>query len=477
VYLSYLLCAFLLLAPPTSRSQSLPDLGDIAQSEFSLSEERRLGENIMRELRADRSYSEDAEVVDYLNALGNRLVSVNRGSPYQFYFFLVDDPQVNAFALPGGFIGINSGLLVAAQTESELAGVLAHEIAHITQRHIARIISAQKQAQVLSLAGLALAILAARANSDLGQAALLGSQAAYIQTALNFTRDHEREADRFGLQTLEQAGFDPQGMATFFERLQRSTRFSESNAPSYLRTHPLTFERIADMQNRMREAPYKQVQDSPEFQLMRAKIKAAQGNPQQSVLFFEESLKERRYMSEAASRYGLVFALMRAKSYKRAIQELVALRKLVSAHPIVEALAAALYSNAGDDALALQTYRDAHKKHPGYRAIVYGYAEALLRARQPAEALKLVETRLQHAGADYRLHQLRAQAYAALQKPLEQHRALAEAYYQRGNLGAAIEQLILAQRSGGDFYQQSSVDARLRQLRVLEQEERKAARK
>jgi len=466
-----------MLAIPGAFGQGLPDLGDVSQSELSPVQERRLGEGVMREIRADRSYSDDAEVANYLNALGNRLVSAGGESRQEFDFFLILDPQVNAFALPGGFIGVNSGLILAAQSESELASVLAHEIAHVTQHHIARMLVAQKQGAITTLAGLAIAILASRVSSQMAEAALVASQAASVQSALNFTRDNEREADRVGFQTLEHAGFDPQAMPLFFERLQRSTRFFETAAPSYLRTHPLTHERIADMQNRAQNLHYRQVTDSLDFQLIRAKLKATRDSPQESVAFFEESLKERKYLSEAASRYGLVTALLRARNYARATQELRGLRKAVPSSPIVDTLAARLYAAAGDGAAALQTYREALKNYPGYRALVYDYADALLRNRQPEEALKLVESRLQHSPSDYRLYQLQARGYAALNKSLLQHRALAESQYRLGNIPAAIEQLVLAQKSGdGDFYQQSSVDARLRELRSIDNEMRKEGR-
>lgn len=474
--INLLLACALLAASPVS-GQRLPDLGDVSQSEFSPLQERRLGEGIMREIRADRSYSDDAEISHYLNTLGYRLVSADGESRQEFDFFLILDPQVNAFALPGGFIGVNSGLILAAQSESELASVLSHEIAHVTQHHIARMLGEQKQAAITSLAGLAIAILASRVSSEMSQAAIVASQAASVQSSLNFTRANEREADRVGFQTLEHAGFDPQAMPLFFERLQRSTRFYETAAPSYLRTHPLTYERIADMQNRAQNLPYRQVPDSLDFQLIRAKLKALQDSPQDSVAFFEESLKARKYLSEAASRYGLVAALIRAKNTARATQELRALRKTVPASPIVDTLAARLFDAAGDGAVALQTYREALGKYPGYRALVYDYADALLRNRQPEEALKLVESRQQYSMSDYRLYQLQARCYAALNKSLQQHRALAESQYRLGNIPAAIEQLVLAQKSGdGDFYQQSSVDARLRELRAIDNEMRKEGR-
>ena len=281
-----------------------------------------------------------------------------------------------------------------------------------------------------------------------------------------------------GFQVLERAGFDAHAMALFFERMQRATRYYESKAPAYLRTHPITYERIADMQNRAQDLPYRQVPDSLEFQLMRAKIKAAQDTPRDGVAFFEESLQERKYLSEAASRYGLVSALMRTKAYGRASKELQTLRNALPASPAVDVLAARYYLASGDVTSALQTYRDALKNHPGYRALLYDFAEALLGNRQPGEALKLVESRLQYSVSDSRLYALQAKAYAALDKRLPQHRAQAEAYYRVGNLRGAIEQLVLAQKSGdGDFYQQSSVDARLRELRAQDEEARRESKK
>ena len=239
---------------PSALGQGLPDLGDVSQSELSPQTERRLGESIMREIRADRSYSDDAEITDYLNALGYKMVAASADSRQEFTFFLIMDPQVNAFALPGGFVGINSGLILTAQSESELAGVVSHEVAHVTQRHMARMLAQQKQSQIASLAALAVAVLAARSSPEISQAAIMASQAGTIQSALNYTRDHEREADRVGFQVLEKAGFDAQAMALFFERMQRATRFYETSAPAYLRTHPMTYERSTCRTARCRTA-------------------------------------------------------------------------------------------------------------------------------------------------------------------------------------------------------------------------------
>ena len=466
----------LLLAVPRALAEGLPDLGDASQGGFSPSQERRLGESIMREIRADRAYYDDAEAIDYINTLGNRLASRSPDSRQDFDFFLIRDAQINAFALPGGFIGVNTGLILASQSESELASVLAHEIAHVTQRHIARMIAQQKTSTIASLAGLAAAVLLSRVSGQAAEAAAAFGQAGAIQSQLNFTRENERDADRVGLQILDQAGYDPHAMPVFFERLQRATRIYEGGAPSYLRTHPLNFERIADIQNRIQGMSYRQVPDSLGFQLIRAKLRAEFDAPRNAIAFFEESLVERRFLSEAASRYGLVASLMRAKDFARGRSELAALRKLAPAHPMVDALTCEFSREADGAGKSLPCFHEARRVYPSYRALVYGHARALLEAGRPDEALRLVEGRLQAVADDYRLYLLQARAYAALNKRLSQHRAQAEAYVRLGNLPAAMEQLQIGLKSGeGDFFQLSSAEARLRELRSLDADRRKEA--
>jgi predicted Zn-dependent protease len=464
----------LLFAAPSAFPEGLPDLGDVSQSTFSPLQERHLGERIMREIRADRSFYDDPEATDYINALGRRLVIRGSDTRQDFEFFLIQDNSINAFALPGGFVGVHTGLILASQSESELAGVVAHEIAHVTQRHIARMIEQQTQSQVTSLAALAIAILAARASPDAAAAAMAFSQAGMIQSQLNFTRANEREADRVGLQILDQSGLDPRGMAVFFERLQRATRIYDWGAPAYLQTHPLTFERIADVQSRIDAMPYRQVPDSIEFQLTRAKIKASLGAPREAVAFFEESLKERKFLSETASRYGLVVSRMRERDFAGARKEMTTLRQAVPNHPMIENLGCNLLVTAGEQAPGLACYREAVQRYGGHRAILYDYVAALLQAGQPAAALKLIEARLKLTPEDYRLYQLQSRSYAMLNRRLAQHRAQAEAYARLGNLPAAVEQLQIAVKSGdGDFYQLSSAEARLRELRRVVDQERK----
>jgi len=465
-----LLLLLLLGFMPRVLAQALPELGDVSASAISPADEYRLGQDIMREIRRDPAYYDDPEAADYVNSLGKRLLARSDASRQEFEFFVVRDPQINAFALPGGFIGIHTGLILAAQSESEVAGVVAHEIAHVTQRHIARMINQQNQSQLMSIAALAVAILAARSNSQIGEAAMAFGQAGVIQSQLNFSRDNEREADRVGLQLLEGAGFDPRGMAIFFERLQRATRIYEGGAPSYLRTHPLTFERIADIQNRIENLPYRQVPDTLDFQLIRAKLRAESDTPREAVAFFESSLAERKFLSETASRYGLVASLLRTRDFARAQKEMESLRGTAS--PIIENLACRLADAAGRTTDAARCYQEALRAYPGSRALFYGKAEQVLQAGQAGAALKLVSARIQTQPGDARLYRIQAQAYAALGNRLMQHRAQGEAYFRSGQIGAAIEQLQIALKSGqGDFYQLSATEARLREMRKIQLEQ------
>lgn len=467
-----LIAFFLSLSSSLSLASELPELGDASQTSFSPQQERRIGQAIMRDIRADRSYVDDPEFTGYLNDLGYRLVAASPDNRQDFEFFVIADSTLNAFALPGGFIGVHTGLIQAAQNESELASVLAHEISHVSQHHLARVIAGTRHDALTSLAALAVAILASRSSPQVSEAALATAQATSIQNQLDFTREHEREADRLGLQILEQAGFDVRAMPAFFEHLQKFGRVYDNNAPAYLRTHPLTTERIADIQNRVANLPYRQVADSLEFQLLRAKLRAQQDTPKQAITFFADSLREKRYSSETAARYGLAAALLRAKNYPAARQQLEPLRG--TPHPIVENLAAQIELAAGNTAAALTRYRTALASFPAQRALVYGYADALLQNRQNETALKLIEEQLRSHPHDHHLYQLAAQGYAAQGRKLLQHQAQAEAYAIQGKLAAAIDQLQIALKNpNGDFYVLSSVEARLKELRAIEAEAKK----
>ncbi|MEP7181406.1 MAG: M48 family metalloprotease [Betaproteobacteria bacterium] len=465
-----------------ANAQGLPDLGDESQALLSPAGERKLGESIVRQIRASGAYLDDPEVNDYLNSLGNRLVLAVNDGKSDFEFFAVGDPGINAFALPGGYIGVNTGLILLAQTESELASVLAHEITHVTQHHLTRAAAGQQRSMLLALGAMLLAIAAAKAGGSSGgqiaQAAMAGAQALSIQTQLNYTRENEYEADRIGFTRLDAAGFEPNSMASFMERLQRATRFADGGAPSYLRTHPITYERISEAQSRAQDRPYRQVVDSLDFHMVRALLKSYAGTDREAVAFFDEAIAEHKYNDLVAVRYGLVASLLRAKNYPRAKAELATLEKVAPPNPMVEAMAGHVLMEAGDLDAAIRRFDSALARYPNKLQLVYDYPEALLKANRPADAVAFLEAQMIRFPDNGPLHRTAAQAYAALGKRLQQHRHQGEYYAWNGDLRGAVVQFELASKAGdGDFYQSSVVETRLRTLRRELAEQQAAAAK
>jgi predicted Zn-dependent protease len=452
----------LLLTLPAGAIE-LPDLGDVSRASLSQSHEDRIGREIMGQIRSSGDFLNDPALIEYLSQMGDALTLAARASGQAFQFFLVRDPSLNAFALPGGYIGVHTGLLSATRNESELAGVLAHEIAHVTQKHIARMVDDQRGAGLSTLAALALAILAARSGGDATQAVLVTSQALMVQRQLDFTRENEKEADRIGLQTMQASGYAPQGMASFFERLQNRSRVMETNAPAYLRTHPLSFERIADLQNRLADLPYSQHADSPAYLLARARVQAEEGDRHEAVKRFEALVTDR---SSAEHWYGLARAALRTADFAKADKAVSKVLQLAPQEPMARLLAveAALAAGRADQAADLA--QAALKAHGGYRPLIYAQATALLRAGKAAPALARLDEHLRTWVSDARLYALRAEAHKALGHTAQSHQDQAELYLLDDRLQAAIEQLEFAQRSpGADFYNQSIIDARLRALR------------
>ena len=460
--------------PLTIYAEGLPDLGESSQVELSPFAEKKIGEEVMNDIRLhEPTYLDDPEIAAYLNELGHRLTAQTEDSHQEFEFFVLRDPTINAFAMPGGYIGVHSGLIMLAQSESELAAVLAHEISHVTQHHLARQLRPQGQSQLIAMMSMAVALIAARNRPDLAQGALMAGQGAAIQTQLSYSRDFEREADRTGIKLLEKSGFDIRAMETFFGRMEKNTRLYEANAQSYLMTHPLTTERMADMANRIDQRPYHQATDSIGFSLARAKLAAMDGTPQDAIIIFRTQLSERKFNSETAAQYGLALALERKKDFKGAEEALQAARNskvgTSPAYAMFDTLAADLKLKQGDTATALALLHAANARYPQSRAIVYMLIDTLMTNGKAQEALQISARELQSYTTDPKLYEFQARASAALGKILQQHRSLAESYALNGQNTAAIEQLMLAQKApDGDFYEHSQVDARLRQLRAIE---------
>jgi beta-barrel assembly-enhancing protease len=459
-----------LLCIPAAVADDLPDLGEVAQTVLTPQDEQRIAEEILREVASSNEVLNDIEVVDYLQALGQRLAASSPDNQQRFTFFVLKDNTINAFAMPGGVIGVHTGLMLSTTSESELAGVLAHEIGHVVQRHMARMLAQQQRDAWKSYAAMAFGLLAAVGgkNPQMGSAAMQAGQAGAVQRQLDYTREHEREADRVGLQILNKAGLDPRAMPMFFEQLQKGTRFSDGGAPDFLRTHPLTTERMADMQNRVDQMPYRLVTDSPEFHYVRAKLRADLDKPQQAIALFEDNLREKKYNNEAAQHYGLALALMHANKLQQAQQEVAWLEANAPRHAMIDTLAANLEVAMGNLKVAADKFRSSLATYPEHRGLIYGYAELLIETRQAEKALKFLDEKQRPFPADAHLYELKSQAYTSLGKNLLRHQAQGEAYYLSYDLPGAIEQMTLAAKAGdGDFYQLSIVEARLKQLKQM----------
>jgi len=331
------------------------------------------------------------------------------------------------------------------------------------------------------LAALAAAIVAARMGGSSGgqmaSAAVAGAQGLGIQMQIDYTRQVEQEADRLGFQRLDAAGFDVTAMATFMERLQRASRFVEGNAPSYLRDHPVTYERIAEAQARAQGKPFRQVKDSLDFNMVRALVKSYQGTTKEAILFFEDALAEKRYNDPIAARYGLIASLLRAQDFKRAQAELLILEKDAPPHPMIEGMAGQVLMQSGQLSAAIARYQAALTRYPNKQQLIYDYPEALLKDKQPAKAATFLSEQLLRYPNDGPLHLLAAKAYAALGKQTLAHQHQAEYYAWLGNLPGAVTQFELAVKAGdGDFYQASVAESRLREVRqeLLDQKKRVA---
>ncbi len=488
--------------PVAAGAPNLPTLGDTEREDLSPAMERRLGDEIMRELRRDHDYLDDGPILEYLNDFGNGLVaarpSVRGETSFDFFFFAVRDPQLNAFALPGGFIGVHSGLLLAAQTESELAAVLSHEIGHVAQRHIARMLGQQRQDALIPLAALILAVLASRAGGDTAIGVFAAGQALAIQRQLNFSRDAEREADRIGFQIMGEAGFDTSGMVAFFQRLQSASRVYSDSMPAHLQSHPLTTERIADIQARIREMPYKQRADSLDFHLVRARARvlqdeSAQGLADAGAVFANQLLQQRGHQ-RAAAQYGLALVALKKGDVNQAQTWLDAARDTITRAGPGTSMAAkqagaiftsmaleiklAPHQSAQLAQLALQEAQTAHLQFPLSRGIALQYAEAMIACARPEEAARYLREQVLLYREEPKLYDVMAKAYAAQGKMALQHMALAESYVLSGGTLTALDQLTIARKaSDASFYDLAVIDARERELQARHREEVKESKK
>jgi beta-barrel assembly-enhancing protease len=370
----------------TNTGNDLPDIGSPASSTLTIDDEFHIGLQVMRQLRGEGQVIEDPECTEYIQALGSRIVAQASGdSAQRFTFFFVQDDAINAFALPGGFIGVNYGLVLATRNEAQLAGVLAHEIAHVTQRHIARRVRSSGRQSIATMAAILAAILvgAATGSGDATMAGVSMAQGAAMQQSINFTRGNENEADRGGMSFLAAAGFDPYGMPDFFETIGRRSPVlaSSRNAlPEILQTHPVSTNRIAE--SRARAAQFKDIKPTAEsvsYVLTRERLRVLATPTEDNVRRYYAERREQQRQS-AGERYGEALANYQAGDARAALDTLFDLAREYPQIPMLQSTLGQAYMSAGDTDAALSTFRRALSLSPRNIPLTLRYAESLMKA-------------------------------------------------------------------------------------------------
>jgi len=448
----------------------LPDMGSPADGLLSLQTEARLGRQVYANLLSTGSVITDPELQEYIQDVGMRLVAHADIKPGQeFQFFMVDNPVINAFALPGGYIGVHTGLLLAAANESELAGVLAHEVSHVTQRHISRAVYANQRASTVTLAtmlGAILAGVAAGADADVIAGAVGITQGMAIEQQISFTRSNEYEADRVAVAVMANAGFDPMGMPDFFETMSRKTSTLSRDAPTFLRTHPVSADRMAETRARARELVIDEALESDDFELARARSRLlTSSRPELALEYFTQEQLKPGQAGKLEFRYGKALALTQLGQYAEAENIFAELKKEYEGIiPLRSALAdTQIMLNKRDKALA--TYEQAIDLFPRNVPLTVRYAEALLRYEQPQKAHDILLDLLNQVPPTLEQVRLIALAANAAGDTANTHYYMAEYQAMSGNLKLAIDQLVLALRTPElDSVQKARLEARLKEF-------------
>ena len=316
-------------------ANDLPELGSSADNLLSSKDEKRIKFEILNRVNQSNQLIDDPEINDYLNQIGKKLSIHGTKEKPDILFFIINDSSINAFAMLGGIIGVHSGLMLAANSESELASVLSHEIAHITQKHLLRLFESQQKNSFKSYIGLAIAILAARSSPQLANSAIIISQAAGVQDALDYTRSNEKEADSIGLEILNKSGYDPKGFVDFFKTLQKFNEFVSGTAPSFLRTNPITVDRISNIQNRIKDYSFIQRANSLDFYLTKSKLKVVVGDINTLSSNFERKIATKTYFNRIAELYGLTYAYLSEKRNNEALKTFQLILKENINHPML----------------------------------------------------------------------------------------------------------------------------------------------
>ena len=478
----------------------LPDMGDPGGDTLSRMDEKKYGEMIMRQIRPDPEYSNDLPIYDFLNQMERRLLQAakklqlgganEQGSgAYNFEVFAVKDSSINAFALPGGFIGFHTGLITSAESDSEVASVMGHETGHVLQRHLARQMDKQATNTMIAIAGMLLGALAASRNPSAAAGLMQGGQALAVNNQLSYSRDAEREADRIGFQILSASGYDVNGAPGFFQRLQKATGIMDNGIPAYVRTHPLTTDRIADMQDRARNIPNRNVPTAIEFYFVKARARMEQsGNSSQMYDLrntFESLSKQSAPGKQMEGFYGLALVAQKQGKFDQASSYLQQARNLANSasapgSPIqrqslsLDITASELALAKGKSDEALQIAQATLKAYPQSYAAGAAMMNAYLKLGRTNDAIAWLKARTRVQPNEIVWWSMLSNAYDQAKNIPMRHYALGEKYALEGAWPSAIEQLKIARSSGGaDFYQGSSIDARIREMQRQYQEELK----
>jgi predicted Zn-dependent protease len=466
-----LVVALALLIPPTvpaATGDDLPDIGSPANAMLSRDMELQWGRSIYRSLVDTERVMSDPEVQEYIQDLGLKLAAQAQDGDFRFRFFVVNDPVINAFALPGGYIGVHAGLILATESESELAGVLAHEISHVTQRHISRAVFANQRSSILTMAAMLGAILlgAVGGSGDVITGAIATAQGVAAQQQINFTRANEYEADRVGVGVLAAAGFDPQGMPTFFETLARQSGPLASQAPEFLRTHPVTVNRIAETRERAASYPRPAVHDAMGFALTRARVRVLSSpTPEKALEFFQGPDQSDKRSADPGAAYGLALVRMELGQYKEAR---TLFSRLLARNPGVIPFHTGLASAElalGERDAAFADFEKAMGLFPRNTPLTIRYAEALLAAEQPKKAHQILLDLLNNTPPTAEQVRLIALAASAAGDTADAHYYMAELHLIKGDVIMAADQLRLALSIPGlDAVQKARFTSRLAEI-------------
>ena len=457
IRLLYILLACLLCTSANADRYNLPDISDPSYSVLSLAEEKKLARIILAEVRSQLPIIEDIEIQSYLRHLGERILPHSENRLLDFHFLPIHNPAINAFAAPGGILAFNDGLILSAESESELGGVVAHEIAHVKYRHMARLQTVSEGSGLIGTLSLIGAIIAAAYNSELAELTLFGSAALPIEKRLAYTRDFEYEADRFGMQLMAEAGIDPSGMPAFFAKLQKKE--GRRQQIEFLRTHPLTISRLSEAQTRAAQYRGRFEKDSKAFRYTKARLHALQ-----------RKSTAPKYEDEDIASYYTALNLIKKQLPAQALEQLTKIPPEQQNLSVKLAFVHA-YRAMGNWRKAIALLNELNDLHPGRAAVLYYLALCLIKDEQAQKALAQINATATLHSYHPQFYKLGAQAAIQLGRHSEYHEYLADYYASEGRIEPALHQLDLAEKS--DALHQSvraRITAKRKDLKELRQE-------